>query len=525
MLGRLLNPFSDEAKSLLDKSPAPHELSGDIFKLAEKKVIWKKTSKRPPDALVKNYDEEKDILSFFVLFQTAAFNFSLYSGEVRLVKEVTEEIIRGRLKQFHRQYGEDYVISLIEDLIPLEEIKITGDGSGQLGSITLSKRELYGLGKPRYGVKSWRSLEPLLRAKEARLTDWYIVEGMVPASLQDLFKFYSKIISVKALDYMTRIHERLLEEELEFPEKYKDIAQILVGIASEQYKANILSGVSRKLDPDKFPPCINNIISGVSTGSRNYAISVLLTSFLSYVRIAPKKTMDPRIVDFVSDQKILTDEILPLIYEAAERCAPPLFEDQPLEKLNVSYHLGLGLTQIPRLEDSGNSRWYFPPNCEKIQREAPNLCNPDKTCKKIRNPITYYFSLQKKEKDKESKDRKVMMGKIVRVSRGSGLIQRCPECNRYVLDNLCVVHGEVEGRNDLRVKAKLNDGKITYNLLLNCEITENLMGFTLEEAKELGEEAVLLKINEALEGKSFEVKGDRLETNFLVTGIRRLEDE
>ncbi|MEE8359070.1 MAG: hypothetical protein V3R82_06640 [Candidatus Hydrothermarchaeales archaeon] len=514
MLGRLLNPFSDEAKSLLDKSPAPHELSGDIFKLAEKKVTWKKKSKRPPDDLVKNYDEEKDILSFFVLFQAVASSFSLFSGEVRLVKEVTEEIIRERLKHFYRQYGGDYVISLIEDLIPLEEIKITGDGSGQLGSITLSKRELYGLGKPRYGVKSWRSLEPLLRAKEARLTDWYIVEGMVPVNLQDLFKFYSKIISVKAFDYMTRIHEKLLEEELEFPERYKDIAQILVGIASEQYKANILSGVSRKLDPDKFPPCINNIISGVSTGSRNYAISVLLTSFLSYARIAPKKTMNPRIVDFVSDQKILTDEILPLIYAAAERCAPPLFEDQPLEKLNVSYHLGLGLTQVPRLEDSGNSHWYFPPNCEKIRREAPNLCNPDKTCKKIRNPITYYFSLQKK-----------IRGKIVRVSRGSGLIQRCPECNRYVLDNQCKDHGKVEGRNDLWVKAKLNDGKVTHNLLLNCKITEDLMEFTLDEAVKLGEEAVLEKINEALEGKSFEVKGDRLETNFLVKGIRRLEDD
>jgi len=520
MLGRLLNPFSDEAKSLLDKSPAPHELSEDIFKLAEKKVIWKKTSKRPPDDLVKNYDEEKDILSFFVLFQTAAFNFSLYSGEVRLVKEVTEEIIIGRLKYFHRQSGVDYVISLIEDLIPLERIKIIGNGSGQLGSITLSKQELYGLGKPQFGVKSWRSLEPLLRAKEARLTDWYIVEGMVPVNLQDLFKFYSKIISVKALDYMSRIHEKLLEEELEFPEKYKDIAQILIGIASEQYKANILSGISRKLDPDKFPPCINNIISGVSTGSRNYAISVLLTSFLSYARIAPKKTMDPRIVDFVTDQKILTDEILPLIYDAAERCAPPLFEDQPLEKLNVSYHLGLGLTQVPRLEDSGNSRWYFPPNCEKIQREAPNLCNPNKTCKKIRNPMTYYFSLQKK--NKETKDLKEMSGKIVRVSRGSGLIQRCPECNRYILDNQCKDHGKVGGINDLRVKAKLNDGKTTHNLLLNSKITEGLMGFTLDEALKLGEGAVLTKINEALEGKSFEVKGDRFETNFLVKGIKRI---
>ncbi|MFQ5975461.1 MAG: hypothetical protein ACE5J5_03980 [Candidatus Hydrothermarchaeales archaeon] len=412
MLGRLLNPFSDEAKAVVEKSPALPKLPESIFNLAERKVTWKKTDKRPPDDLVKNYDEEKDILSFFVLLQATAFNFSLYSGEVRLVKDVTEEIIRARLQHFQRQYKEDYIISLMEELIPLEQIKFMRDGSGRLGDITLSKRELYGLGGPKYGVKNWRSLEPLLRAKEARLTDWYIVEGMVPASLQDLIKFYSKIISVKALDYMTRIHERMLEEELKFPERYKDIARVLTGIAGEQYRVSMISGISRKLDPENFPPCINIILAGVSTGSRNYAISVLLTSFLSYARIAPRKAREPRIVDFVKDQKILTDEILPPIYEAAERCEPPLFEDQPLEKLNISYHLGLGLTQVPRLEDSGNSRWYFPPNCEKIRRESPGLCKPDEICKNIRNPMTYYFVKQKKEREKREAKKEVSSKKI-----------------------------------------------------------------------------------------------------------------
>ena len=235
-------------------------------------------------------------------------------------------------------------------------------------------------------------------------------------------------------------------------------------------------------------------------------------------------------MDFVNDQKILTDDILPLIYEAAERCDPPLFEDQPLEKLNVSYHLGLGLTQVPRLEDSGNSRWYVPPNCEKIQREAPGLCNPNETCKKIRNPMTYYFSLQKKEKDakkegKSGKEKQEIKGKVFRVSRGSGLIQRCPECNWHISNNTCKKHGVVEGKYDLRVMAKLNDGTTTHNLVLNREVTESFMGFILEDAKKLGEDAVLEKIHEALKGKSFEVKGDRLETNFLVKEIKRIEDE
>jgi DNA primase large subunit len=129
----------------------------------------------------------------------------------------------------------------------------------------------------------------------------------------------------------------------------------------------------------------------VTSGSRNYAISVLLTSFLSYARAAPGKVDDPRLVDFIKDQNILSDEIMPLIYQAADMCQPPLFEDQPLEKMNVSYHLGLGLTEVAKLENSGSSKWYFPPNCEKIRREAPGICKPDSLCERIKNPVNYYF--------------------------------------------------------------------------------------------------------------------------------------
>jgi DNA primase large subunit len=101
---------------------------------------------------------------------------------------------------------------------------------------------------------------------------------------------------------------------------------------------------------------------------------------------------------------VLTDEILPLIYEAASRCSPPLFEDQPMEKMNVHYHLGLGLSSQVKLENSGNSSWYFPPNCEKIRRESPGLCRPDETCAQIKNPLTYYFSKFRKDAPEEKEE-------------------------------------------------------------------------------------------------------------------------
>ena len=93
------------------------------------------------------------------------------------------------------------------------------------------------------------------------------------------------------------------------------------------------------------------------------------------------------------------------------------------------------------------------------------------------------------------------------------------------MDNLCVVHGDVEGKYDLRVKAKFDDGSATHNLLLNKKATEDLMGFSLDEAIKMGEASVLEKIEEYLGGKRFEIKGDELETNFLVKDIRRIEEE
>jgi DNA primase large subunit len=118
---------------------------------------------------------------------------------------------------------------------------------------------------------------------------------------------------------------------------------------------------------------------------------MLLTSFLSYARVAPSGRAAKRISDFTDNISIITEEVAPLIMQAAEHCNPPLFSDQPQEKANVFYHMGFGMTTQPRLEDSGNSKWYMVPNCTKIQTSAPQLCQPDELCRSIKNPLTYYF--------------------------------------------------------------------------------------------------------------------------------------
>jgi DNA primase large subunit len=146
-----------------------------------------------------------------------------------------------------------------------------------------------------------------------------------------------------------------------------------------------------RLRPESFPPCIKKIIAGVGAGVRNFAISMLLTSFLSYARVSPSGRAITRMADFIDNISVVRNEIAPLIFEAAERCNPPLFQDQPQEKENIFSKMGFGMTTEPRLEDSGKSKWYRTPNCRKVQMSAPALCDPDELCSKIKNPLTYYY--------------------------------------------------------------------------------------------------------------------------------------
>ena len=114
-------------------------------------------------------------------------------------------------------------------------------------------------------------------------------------------------------------------------------------------------------------------------------------------------------------------------------------------------------------------------------------------------------------------------GKITQIYDGSGLIQRCPKCNRWIIDNFCIVHSDVKGVWDLRIKARFDDGKERCTLIFKKDVTEKSVNITLEEAKKLGEASTLERIREALFGKNFEIEGVKLNGgNFLVTDIREV---
>jgi replication factor A1 len=117
-------------------------------------------------------------------------------------------------------------------------------------------------------------------------------------------------------------------------------------------------------------------------------------------------------------------------------------------------------------------------------------------------------------------------GAIVDIQSGSGLIKRCPECNRALAKGACGEHGKVEGIYDLRIKAVLDDGEKVQDILLNREITEALTGITLEKAKEMATEAldqavVLDMIKSKLVGRYYVVSGAKLDRFILVNSIKQ----
>ena len=103
-------------------------------------------------------------------------------------------------------------------------------------------------------------------------------------------------------------------------------------------------------------------------------------------------------------------------------------------------------------------------------------------------------------------------GAVVSIQNGSGLIKRCPECNRQTKAGACAEHGKVEGLYDLRIKAVCDNGIEIRELLCDAEMTSKLTGITLEKAKEMATAAldqavVAYEIENLLIGRYYQVKG------------------
>ncbi len=119
-------------------------------------------------------------------------------------------------------------------------------------------------------------------------------------------------------------------------------------------------------------------------------------------------------------------------------------------------------------------------------------------------------------------------GVMVAVQNGSGLIYRCPMCNRAMQKGTCKEHGKVDGVRDLRIKGVLDNGVAVQSVLLNRERTEALTGITLEEAVSMAMEAldadvVAERMQGMLIGQYYTAAGQDMGDTILVESISAIE--
>ncbi|AEC51629.1 DNA primase large subunit [Pyrococcus sp. NA2] len=367
----MLDPFSESAKELLKGFGSVNEFLDAIPKIVSVDEVIDRVKVVKDKTLLEKFlelENIKDLAQFYALL--GALAFSPYGLELEIVKKANLAIYSERIKRK-------------KDIRP-EEISLNINTAVEFPTDDVKKIErVYGVLEYTISVSQFLDLVP-----DERLSDYYIYRGVVYLRKGDLIRIWAKAFERNIEKAVNTLYE--IREEL--PDFYREVLGGIKEFAEEEFGKRFKEVKEGKLRPEFFPPCVKNALRGVPQGIRNYAITVLLTSFLSYARICPNPPRrNVKVKDCIKDLRVITEEILPLIIEAANRCSPPLFEDQPNEIKNIWYHLGFGYTANPTLEDSGNSTWYFPPNCEKIKANAPQLCTPDKHCKYIRNPLTYYL--------------------------------------------------------------------------------------------------------------------------------------
>jgi replication factor A1 len=119
-------------------------------------------------------------------------------------------------------------------------------------------------------------------------------------------------------------------------------------------------------------------------------------------------------------------------------------------------------------------------------------------------------------------------GLVVDVRQGSGIIRRCPQCNRSMLNGACTTHGMVEGIMDLRLKVVIDDGTGAIGAIINRADTEKLTGVTLQAAQGLasikGEGVVGREITSKILMKRVTVTGNVMSDDYGPSMIVRSAD-
>jgi len=105
-------------------------------------------------------------------------------------------------------------------------------------------------------------------------------------------------------------------------------------------------------------------------------------------------------------------------------------------------------------------------------------------------------------------------GTVIDVRPGSGIVMRCPECNRVIQSDICSIHGKVKGISDLRIKLVVDDGYGAVDSILNRELSEKLLGKTFDECKKMKIDELNSFIREKVFAKRVVLRGNALSDSF-----------
>ncbi|MEM2934821.1 MAG: hypothetical protein QXF32_00440 [Candidatus Thermoplasmatota archaeon] len=117
-------------------------------------------------------------------------------------------------------------------------------------------------------------------------------------------------------------------------------------------------------------------------------------------------------------------------------------------------------------------------------------------------------------------------GTILELRKDSGIIFRCPKCNRRVREGICEEDGNVDALPDLRIRALVDDGTGAIDVIFNREISEKILNRKMGEYLSMAKEAmdydiVTEDIEDKLIARPIRVYGDSIQSDFIVTIFAR----
>lgn len=385
------------------------DVPSNYVDLAIKRLEWYLRRSNDPNYNHKEFDflfnpeiTKFDVIAFYILCQAIGIKYGSNSRESRAIVESQGQISAQRLSP-----------SILINHSNEEKRKI------RLERRTIIEDTIKNL----ENVK-WTSITDLLSSKKITLQELILDKGEIILDKEDFInrfegeihhrqpeRMYNVLIGNKIKEiilarmimqstenYIKSVHERSSTVEPN-PVLLKIAERVTEFLSKETLNYGGYGGYggadakASPLNVEKFPPCIRKALDGIKSGGRNEVIVLFLTPFLSYARLYPSifgKKTSLKVSDVDPDLKITKNEILPIIHDAADKCSPPLFDDQPQEKININAKLGFGMHAELNLQHEGETTWYTPMSCDKVKLNMPDLCRPDKTCKGLNNPLSYY---------------------------------------------------------------------------------------------------------------------------------------